>query len=119
MTTTDSVEDALRDVVDPCSAANGSNLDVVEMGLVDGIDVSGGHVAVDLRLTTPACDMVAYFHEEIEERVGALAGVYSVDVTTDHGFEWTSDMMTDEAKRRRKAVVEEYAARQGERQEAD
>jgi metal-sulfur cluster biosynthetic enzyme len=105
------VEAALQSVLDPCSAANGSNLDVVEMGLVDDIRVADGHVTVDLLLTTPACDMVAYFHESIEEHVGALEGVDSVEVRTDNGFEWTEDMMTEAATRRRAAVRREYAER--------
>lgn len=111
MTFDDRVEDALREVVDPCSAANGSNLDVVEMGLIDSFEVSGGHVEVDMLLTTPACDMVAYFHEEIEASVGALPGVESVQVRTDNGFEWTSEMMSAKAHRRREAVMKQYATR--------
>lgn len=106
-----SVEAALRSIVDPCSAANGSNLNVVEMGLVDDIQVMGGHVVVDLLLTTPACDMVPYFHESIEARVGSLEGIDTVEVQTDHGFEWTEEQMTESAKRRRVAVRKEYAER--------
>ncbi|MFC6954731.1 metal-sulfur cluster assembly factor [Halorubellus litoreus] len=105
------VEAALRAVVDPCSGANGSNLDVVEMGLVDDIQVAGDHVIVDLMLTTPACDMVAYFHEAIETHVGDLQGVDTVDVRTDNGFEWTETMMTDAAKRRRDEVRQAYVER--------
>jgi metal-sulfur cluster biosynthetic enzyme len=105
------VETALRSVIDPCSAANGSNLDVVEMGLVDDIRVLEGHVKVDLLLTTPACDMIPYFHESVEEQVGVLDGVDTVDVQTDHGFEWTEEMMTEAAKRRRAAVRKEYVER--------
>lgn len=117
--TESSVKEVLRTVVDPCSAANGSDLNVVEMGLVDAIDVSGGEVSVYLLMTTPACEMVPYFHEEIEAAVGALAGINSVDVNTDHGFEWTSDMMSDTAQRRREAVREEYVGQQRNRQDAE
>lgn len=110
------VEAALRAVVDPCSAANGSDLDVVEMGLVDDIQVADGHVTVDLLLTTPACDMIAYFHEAIETHVGDLEGIETVDVRTDNGFEWTETMMTDAAKRRREEVRREYAERHRKKQ---
>ena len=100
------VRDALRGIVDPCSAANGSNLDIVEMGLVKNIEVNDGDVRVEMRLTTPACHMVPYFIEEIEERVGALSGVESVEVETDDGMEWNTEMMSEEAKEKRQAVID-------------
>ncbi len=108
---TDRVREALRGVVDPCSAATGSNLDIVAMGLVKAIDISGGHVDVELRLTTPACHMIPYFAEEVEAQVGELAGVESVDLATDNGFKWSEEMMSDEAKRRRQAVLDEHERR--------
>jgi metal-sulfur cluster biosynthetic enzyme len=100
------VRDALREIVDPCSAANGSNLDIVEMGLLKSVEVSDGDVRVEMRLTTPACHMVPYFIEEIEERVGALSGVESVEVETDDGMEWREEMMSEEAKEKRQAVID-------------
>lgn len=111
MTDAEQVRESLREVVDPCSAATGSNLDIVEMGLVKSIDVSGDHVAIRMRLTTPTCHMVPYFVEEAESHVGSLPGVDSVELETDSGFEWTSDMMTEEAKQRRQAVLDEHEAR--------
>lgn len=110
------VSDALRDVIDPCSAATGSNLNVVEMGLVKGIEVEpgdgeGARVRIDLRLTSPMCHMVPYFYEEIEGRVDDLPGVASAELGTDHGLEWTEAMMSEEAKRKRQAVLDEQEAR--------
>ncbi|MDZ7688990.1 MAG: iron-sulfur cluster assembly protein [Halobacteriales archaeon] len=52
------IRDALRDIVDPCSAATGSDLDIVEMGLVESVEVEDDEVIVEMRLTTPACHMV-------------------------------------------------------------
>jgi metal-sulfur cluster biosynthetic enzyme len=115
VTTRAEVREACRAVVDPCSAATGSNLDVVEMGLVKSIDLADGHVAVEMRLTTPTCEMAPFFVEEIEERVGALPDVESVDCVVDHGFEWTPDMMSEEAARRRRAVLDERIERGRER----
>ena len=109
------VRDALREVVDPCSAATGSCLNVVEMGLVKRIDVEtgedGDHVDVDLRLTSPMCHQVPYFFEEIEGRVGDLAGVASATLDTDYGLEWTEEMLSEEAQRKRQAVFDEQEAR--------
>ncbi|QCC46888.1 metal-sulfur cluster assembly factor [Halobellus limi] len=105
------VFERLRDVVDPCSAATGSNLDVVAMGLVKSVDVDGGHVDVEMRLTSPMCHMVPYFYEEVEGKVGGLDGVESVELDTDAGFEWSEELMSEGARRKRQAVLDEQAAR--------
>ena len=105
------VRERLREIVDPCSAATGSNLDIVEMGLVKSIEIDGGRVAVEMRLTTPMCHMVPYFNQEVEERVTDLSGVESVAFETDNGFEWDEEMMSDEARRRRQAVLDEHESR--------
>lgn len=114
--TEERVREALSEVVDPCSAATGSRLNVVEMGLVEDIEVEegdgdGDQVQVDLRLTSPMCHMVPYFYEEIEGRVGDLPGVASATLETDGGLEWTEDEMTEEAKRKRQAVLDGYEER--------
>jgi metal-sulfur cluster biosynthetic enzyme len=111
MTTAEAVREACRGVVDPCTAATGSNLDVVEMGLLQSVDVTDGTVTVELRLTTPACHMVPYFVEAIEDAVGSLPDVEAVTVQADRGLTWTPDMMSDEAKARRRAVLDEYESR--------
>ena len=116
---TEAVREALCEVVDPCSASTGSNLDIVEMGLVKGVDVDGGRVTVDMRLTTPACTMVPYFVREVEDRVGALSGVDSVELETDAGFEWSEEMLTDEARERRRAALDERRRRYREEAETD
>ncbi|QSW98202.1 metal-sulfur cluster assembly factor [Haloterrigena alkaliphila] len=107
----DRVRERLREIVDPCSAATGSNLDIVEMGLVKSIDVDGDRVRVEMRLTTPMCHMVPYFNKEVEERLRDLPGIESVEFETDGGFEWSEELMTDEAQRRRQAVLDEHESR--------
>lgn len=102
----EAVHEALGEIVDPCSAANGSNLDIVEMGLVKDVSIEDSEVVVEMRLTTPACHMVPYFIDEAEERLGALPGVKSVEVETDDGMQWDTDMMSEEAKEKRQAVIE-------------
>lgn len=90
----ESVRERLNEVVDPCSAATGSNLNIVEMGL-----------------TSLMCHMVPYFYEEVEDRLGELPSVESVELETDTGFEWDESMMSEEAKRRRQSVLDEHVSR--------
>jgi len=106
VTTADRVRDALRNVIDPCSAVTGSNLNIVEMGLVRSVDVQDEHVRVAMRVTTPACQMIAYFHSEIENQVESLSGVTSVELEVDDGLNWDEDMMSDDAKRRRQEQLQ-------------
>jgi len=110
-TTSDGVSEAavrseLDEIIDPCSASRGTDHSVVEMGLLRSIDIDGGDVTVNMRLTTPACFMIPYFIRKTEERVGALDSVESVELTTDSGAEWTPEMMGEEAKSRRQEYLE-------------
>lgn len=98
------VRSRLRNVIDPCSEANGTNLDVIEMGLVRDVEVEGGRVTVDLRLTSPHCMMVPFFIERIDEEVGEDPAVESVSVTHDAGLEWTPEMITESGREKRERV---------------
>ena len=95
------VERRLDEVVDPCSAANGTDLGLVEMGLVADIEIESAHVTISLRLTSPFCMQIPYFVDEVEEKVGELDGVSSVTLETDQGTEWHQGMMADSARARR------------------
>lgn len=101
------VRERLSRVVDPCSAAQGYSFDVVEMGLLDGIEIDDGHVTVSLRLTTPTCMMVDRFVSQIDDTVGSLPDVDSVELETDDGLTWTPSMMTASAQRRRRQRLAE------------
>jgi len=103
------IRERLDEVVDPCSEANGTDLSIIEMGLLDGIDVDEGHVTVSMRLTSPFCMQLPYFVEEVDERVGSIDGVTSVTLETDEGVDWHTGMMTEEARKRRR---ERKAARE-------
>lgn len=108
------IEEQLDGIVDPCSAANGTDLSIIEMGLVEDIAVESSHVTVSLRLTSPFCTQIPYFVDEVEARVGDLDGVSSVTLETDQGMAWHQGMMTESARARRE---ERKAARAATLQE--
>jgi metal-sulfur cluster biosynthetic enzyme len=93
----------LDDVIDPCSAGNGTNISIVEMGLLDSIEIDDGDVTVNMRLTSPGCMMIPYFIDEVDERVGSLDGVESVELETDYGYNWRPSMMSEQGQRKREA----------------
>ena len=100
MTTVEEVVASLREIVDPCSAATGVPLSIVDMGLVRQVEIDGDEVRVELRLTSPLCHQVPYYLMEIERLVGALDGVRSVTCDYDLGLEWTSALISPAASGR-------------------
>jgi metal-sulfur cluster biosynthetic enzyme len=93
MPTVDDVEAALTNVIDP-----ELGLDFVELGLIYGIDVDQGSVHVTFTLTTPACPIGPQVSEQIEEFVGELEGVESVDSSMVFTPPWSPDKMSEDAK---------------------
>jgi metal-sulfur cluster biosynthetic enzyme len=106
------VRERLDEIVDPCSEARGTDISIVEMGLLKKIEIDDGTVHVELRITSPSCMMVGYFIEQAQERVGGLPGVEEVTLSTDAGLSWRDEMMSEGAKERRRkhqqALAEQY-----------
>ncbi len=93
MLTVDDVEAALSNVIDP-----ELGLDFVELGLIYGIELTGGDVHVTFSLTSPGCPIGPQVTDQIEEFVGELDGVESVEVTMTFMPPWTPDRMSEDAK---------------------
>jgi metal-sulfur cluster biosynthetic enzyme len=93
MVTTEDVEDALSNVIDP-----ELGLDFVELGLIYGIEVDDGNVHVTFTLTTPACPIGPQVTEQIEEFVGELDGVKNVESSMTFTPPWSPDRMSEDAK---------------------
>jgi metal-sulfur cluster biosynthetic enzyme len=98
------VRTALRTVVDPCSIATGVPIDLLDMGLIKRIEIDGGTVLVELRLTSPICWQSMNIREAIRDAVGALPGVDTIDIPVDHGADWMPDMMAPTARARLRAA---------------
>ena len=93
MPTKDEVTEALTNVIDP-----ELGLDFVELGLIYGIEVAEGDVHVTFTLTSPGCPIGPQVSEQIEEFVGELDGVASVESTMTFTPPWTPDRMSEDAK---------------------
>jgi metal-sulfur cluster biosynthetic enzyme len=87
---------ALREVYDPCCADRG--ISIVDMGVVEDVRVNGGHVDVDLVLTTGWCPFVATMSSAIPDRLRALDGVQSVDVHVVWDPVWTPERLSPSAR---------------------
>jgi metal-sulfur cluster biosynthetic enzyme len=87
------VMDALSNVIDP-----ELGLDFVELGLIYGVEVDQGHVKVTFTLTTPGCPIGPQVNEQIEEFVGELDAVNSVESEMVFVPPWSPEMMSEDAK---------------------
>jgi metal-sulfur cluster biosynthetic enzyme len=87
------VMDALSNVIDP-----ELGLDFVELGLIYAVEVAEGNVRVTFTLTTPGCPIGPQVNEQIEEFVGELDGVKTVESEMVFTPPWSPEMMSEDAK---------------------
>lgn len=98
------VRGALDQIKDPCSVAACVPMGLSEMGLIKTVQIGpDGSVDIELRLTSPFCEMIAFMKNEAAAKVGALAGVTGVTVRHDSGFDWDHDLIAPAAQARRQA----------------
>ncbi len=76
MPTQEQVLDSMRHIIDPDIGR-----DIVSLGFIKDLEITGGNVRFRLELTTPACPMKQRFVEQCEAAVKAVPGVESVKVT--------------------------------------
>jgi metal-sulfur cluster biosynthetic enzyme len=91
--TEEDVMEALSNVIDP-----ELGLDFVELGLIYGVEVDDGAVKVTFTLTTPGCPIGPQVTEQIDEFVGELEGVKSVESEMVFTPAWSPEKMTEDAK---------------------
>lgn len=92
--TEDLVLDLLGEVIDP-----ELGVDIVNLGLVYGVEISATAVVVRMTLTTPGCPLGAYLDDEVTRCLAQLPGAPRVLVDLAWEPRWSPAMMTDEAKR--------------------
>lgn len=74
-------------------------VDIYELGLVYGVDVSDdGEVHVTMTLTTPMCPVAETLPPEVEEKVRNVIGVKDVVLDLVWDPAWSIDMMSDAAR---------------------
>ncbi|WP_324716907.1 metal-sulfur cluster assembly factor [Carboxydochorda subterranea] len=87
------VREALRQVVDPELGLN-----IVDLGLVYGIDVQDGKVHIRMTLTAIGCPLSFMVNEMVNQAVRQIPGVESVEVELVWDPPWTPDKMSEEAR---------------------
>lgn len=74
-------------------------IDIVALGLVQGIDDTTAGVAVRLLMTSPACPQAEYLRDEAE-RLLHEAGFSDATVAIDADAVWSPDRLSAEARAR-------------------
>jgi metal-sulfur cluster biosynthetic enzyme len=95
----DDLEEAMRDVVDPELGIN-----VVDLGLVYGIQAENGVATIDMTLTSAACPLTDVIEEQAR---GALIGPGLVDDIKINWVwmpPWGPDKITDDGREQLRAL---------------
>ena len=88
------VREALRTVIDPELGVN-----IVDLGLVYGIQIDGSSVVIRMTMTSQACPLSGYLKDLVDDAIrGRVRAVRQVAVELVWSPEWTPDMMSDEAR---------------------
>lgn len=89
----DQIEQALRTIYDPEIPIN-----LLDLGLIYGIDVHENIVNIRMTLTAPTCGMGPVLISDVKYRVAKVPNVNSVAVELVFDPPWSRDMMTEEAQ---------------------
>lgn len=89
----DQVIAALRTVYDPEIPVN-----IYELGLVYGLEVTGSDVHVRMTLTTPNCPVADQLPKHVEAKLRAIPGIGNLELELVWDPPWDRDRMSDVAK---------------------
>jgi metal-sulfur cluster biosynthetic enzyme len=92
--TRDDILLALKDVYDPEIPVN-----VVDLGLIYGVEVTDGEVDVKMTLTFAGCGMGPYIAQQAEWRIAEVDGVDDINVELVYDPPWTPDLITEDGKK--------------------
>ncbi len=95
---------ALDSCYDPCCRER--KISVVDMGLIESIDIRNQNVKIEMVLTTGWCPFASRLLEMVEEEVGGLPEVESVEVEVVWDPTWTPERMSAGAREKLRLPLE-------------
>lgn len=88
------VRRSLKKVIDPELGLN-----VVDLGLIYGIEAGGSHARIVMTMTTPGCPALGYLKDAVARAAAETPGIDGVTVEIVWSPPWSPDMMTEEGRR--------------------
>lgn len=82
----------LKNVIDP-----EVNLNIVDLGLVYGVEIKDQTISVEMTLTTQGCPMRTYMEEGVREALIELEGVKDVIINIVWDPPWSPEKINPEA----------------------
>ncbi len=88
------VMDSLKAVLDPEIGIN-----IVDLGLIYGIEIKGSEVKVKMTFTMQGCPMSQYLVESAKNAVSKIEGLKKIEIDLVFEPPWTPEKMSSEAKK--------------------
>ena len=88
------IYEALKDVYDPEIPVN-----IVDLGLVYGVEIKENDVKVNMTLTFAGCGMGPYIAQQAEWRIAEIEEVDDVEVDIIFEPPWNPDMISEDVKK--------------------
>jgi metal-sulfur cluster biosynthetic enzyme len=79
----DRIRDALRVVIDPELGHN-----IVDLGFIYDISVTGGEVCITMTATTPGCPAIRFIESGVANAAAGVPGVRAVDIVMTFDPPW-------------------------------
>lgn len=73
-------------------------IDIVNLGLIYGIDIDGGNVRISMTMTAPGCPASTQIAGESKILVGEIPGVENVEIDIVWDPPWDPSKMSEEAQ---------------------
>lgn len=83
----------IEDVIDPELGVN-----IVDLGLIYGVEIKGKNVLVKMTFTTPACPLGGYLIQNVKDKVGEIEGIKTVEVEMVWDPPWTPERMNKKVR---------------------
>ena len=93
MVSQEQVIEKLRECLDPELGVN-----IVDLGLVYGVNIEGSKVNVLMTLTTPGCPLDSYFTQNITSKLKTVKGISDVSVELTFEPPWGPSKMSEESR---------------------
>lgn|SRR5512138_946465 len=90
--------EALNRVKDPCHQLMGSDLSIVDLGLVNRVDLVGDCLEIGITFTDASCTFAYRIINALEDLAPSLPGICSVKVVAETFPQWTEARLGPKAR---------------------